>query len=260
MEVAVAHEPVRIESLDGGTLWRVVLAAPKGNVLDTAMVKALAAAAVRAKGEKDLLAVVLEGEGAHFSFGASVAEHLPGRYEAMLRGFHAVFPAILDSGVVWLAAVRGRCLGGGLELASFCHRVFAEPGALLGQPEILLGVFAPMASAWLAERVGRATAEDLCLTGRTVTAAEALRLRLVDEVADAPSAAALAWARANLAGKSASSLRFAVRAVRAGFRERFAADLARVERLYLEGLMETKDPLEGLEAFLAKRAPRWRNA
>jgi cyclohexa-1,5-dienecarbonyl-CoA hydratase len=178
----------------------------------------------------------------------------------MLRGFHGLFRTMLDVPVVWLAAVRGRCLGGGMELASFCHRIFAAPDVALGQPEIALGVFAPMASVFLAERVGRPAAEDLCLTGRTVGAQEALAMHLVDEVAPDPTEAALAWARTHLASRSAASLRHAVRAVRAGLRHRLESDLGEVECLYLDGLMATADAEEGLRAFLEKRPPRWRNA
>ena len=61
---------------------------------------------------------------------------------------------MFDSQVFCLAAVRGQCLGGGLELASFCQRVVAAPDARLGQPEIVLGVFAPVASVMLPMRVG----------------------------------------------------------------------------------------------------------
>jgi cyclohexa-1,5-dienecarbonyl-CoA hydratase len=189
-----------------------------------------------------------------------VEEHLPGQVAGMLRGFHGLFRAIAESGVPVLAAVRGACLGGGLELASFSHRVFAAPGARLGQPEILLGVFAPVASVILAERVGRAHAEDLCLTGRTVGAEEALRMGLVDVLADDPAQAALAWARERLLPLSAGSLRIAVRAVRHGLHARLVTDLAQLERLYLDELMQTEDAVEGLHAFLEKRGPRWRNA
>ena len=158
-----------------------------------------------------------------------------------------------------LAAVRGQCLGGGLELAGFCNRLFASPDAKLGQPEIALGVLAPVASVVLAERVGRSRAEDLCLSGRSLTAAEAERIGLVDEIAEDPTEAALGYAREYLLPRSASSLRIAVRALRSGFAERFRAQLAEVERLYLQELMSTTDALEGLQAFLEKRAPSWSN-
>jgi cyclohexa-1,5-dienecarbonyl-CoA hydratase len=79
----------------------------------------------------------------------------------------------------------------------------------------------------------------------------------VNVLADDPEAAALAWFDEHLAKKSASSLRFAVRAARDGFRERVAEKIARVERLYLAELMATRDAVEGLTAFIAKRPPAW---
>jgi cyclohexa-1,5-dienecarbonyl-CoA hydratase len=163
------------------------------------------------------------------------------------------------SSVPALAAVRGQCLGGGLELASFCHRVFAAPDARLGQPEIVLGVFAPVASLMLPERIGRANAEDLCLTGRIVDASEAKQMGLVDVVAEEPEKAALEYARTHLLPRSASSLRHAVRALRLPLSRRLEGELARLERLYLEDLMGTQDAAEGIQAFLEKRAPVWRN-
>ncbi len=178
----------------------------------------------------------------------------------MIGVFHRLFRLMLEANVITLAAVRGQCLGGGLELASFCNRLFASPDARLGQPEIQLGVFAPVASVALAERVGRSRAEDLCLSGRSLTAEEGLAIGLVDEVAEDPSRAALAYAREHLLPRSASSLRLALRAVRAGFAERFDAELARVERLYLDELMSTADANEGLVAFIEKRKPIWSDA
>jgi len=256
----VASEPVRVEVLEGGAVRRVVLAAPKGNVIDLAMSAALARAFAHVADEKEVRAVLLEGEGAHFSFGASVPEHLPPTTASLLHGFHGLIQTMLRTPVVWLAAVRGRCLGGGLELASACHRIFAEPGAQLGQPEIALGVFAPAASVLLHERIGPRHAADLCLTGRLVGGAEALAMGVVDELATDPSAAALAWARTHLLPRSASSLRYAVRALREGRAEATCARIDAVERLYLDGIASTKDADEGLRAFLEKRSPRWSHA
>jgi cyclohexa-1,5-dienecarbonyl-CoA hydratase len=108
--------------------------------------------------------------------------------------------------------------------------------------------------------MGRGGAEDLLLSGRTLSAEEACRLGLVDEIAENPGEAALAYARSHLLPRSASSLRWAVRAARLGFTSRFVSELAGVEKMYLESLMATADATEGLEAFLQKRPPQWRNA
>jgi cyclohexa-1,5-dienecarbonyl-CoA hydratase len=253
------ESPVRLEVMEEGALWRVFLAQPKGNILDGRMAQALTSSFDRARDDPAVKVIVLEGDGAHFSFGASVQEHLPDRCESMLRTFHGLFRAMIAASVPTLAVVRGQCLGGGLELASFCNRVFASKEARLGQPEIVLGVFAPVASLVLAERVGRAGAEDLLLSGRIIDAGEALALGLVDDIADDPAVAALAYARAHLLPRSASSLRFAVRAARADFSQRLLAGLEALETLYTRELMRSADAVEGLDAFLEKRPPRWRN-
>ncbi len=252
--------PVRVEPLDDGAIWRVRLSTPKANLLDMEKIEAIGAILDGARADRRLKVLLFEGDGPHFSFGASVEEHLPGSFEAMIPRFDRLFERMLETSLPTLAAVRGLCLGGGLELASFCHRVFAAPNAKLGQPEIVLGVFAPVASVFLAERVGRSRAEDLCISGRTLNAEEALRIGLVDEIAEDPSGSALAYAREHLLPRSASSLRLAVRAVRSGMAERFRAELRRVERLYCEELMTTHDANEGLRAFIEKRAPAWSDA
>ena len=252
--------PVRLEALAGGAIWRAVLNTPKANILDMEKCDLLSDIFEEAGGAQDLKAVIVQGEGPHFSFGASVEEHLPENIEAMLHGFHRLFYTMLDARVVTLAAVRGQCLGGGMELAIFCNRLFASPDAWLGQPEIVLGVYAPVASVMLSERIGRSRAEDICITGRSVKAEEGKLIGLVDEVSADPGAAALEYAREHLLPKSASSLRFAVQAARGGFANRVRRELAEVEALFLNELMGTEDAQEGLNAFLEKRQPGWRNA
>jgi len=251
--------PVRLEGLEGGTVWRAVLATPKANILDMEKCDILSAVFQEAGAAKDLRAVIIDADGPHFSFGASVQEHLPEHIEAMLGGFHRLFYAILDARVPTLAAVRGQCLGGAMELAIFCHRLFAAPDARLGQPEIVLGVLAPVASVMLADRIGRSRAEDLLMTGRSVTAQEGLSMGLVDEIAEDPGEAALDYVRRHLVPKSAASLRWAVRGARLGFEERVRRELAEMERLFLQDLITTADAQEGLRAFLEKREPEWKN-
>jgi len=254
-------ELVTITQLDDAAFWRVTFGGTKGNILDRAMLAALGAVFGEARTSVPLKAICLEGAGRHFSFGASVQEHLPDQVGEMLAGIRQLVTDLLDSDVIVLAAVRGQCLGGGLELASVCHRVFASHTAILGQPEIALGVFAPIASIVLPVRIGRAHAEDLCLTGRTVTAPEALDMGLIDDLTTGdPMDAAIAWARTHLSARSAKSLRLAVKAVRADLSARIRTDLPVLEQLYLNELMTTNDAVEGLQAFVDKRPPVWRDS
>jgi cyclohexa-1,5-dienecarbonyl-CoA hydratase len=251
---------VQVVPVDEGAYWRVTFGASRGNIIDRPLMAALRRVFVEARTTRALKAIILEGAGGHFSFGASVQEHLPAHVAAMLEDIRQLVLDLFDSHVVVLAAVEGQCLGGGLELASACHRIFASAGATFGQPEIALGVFAPIASILLPERIGRAAAEDLCLTGRIVTAAEAHEMGLVQAVAPAdPGEAALTWARTQFASRSASSLRLAVKAVRAGLAARVRTELPALEAIYLNELMTTHDATEGLQAFLDKRSPAWRH-
>ena len=252
-----ALQGVRCERALDGAVLRLVLDAGKGNVVDRALCEALAAAAASARAEPRLAAVVLDHEGPHFSYGASVPEHAPGEVARMLPVLHGAARALLALDVPLLAAVRGLCLGGGLELALLADRVVCHPSARFGQPEAQLGVFAPIGSALLPRLIGPRAAADLLLSGRTIEASEARALGLVAEIAEDPREATLAWAREHLVPKSARALRFVTAAARRAWREPFLADLAALERAYLGELMATRDAQEGIAAFLEKRPPRW---
>lgn len=249
--------PLRAWRERDGQLARLRLSRPKANIVDAAMTAALDAAVAEAAGELRLRGLLLDAEGPNFSFGASVEEHLPATVEAMLRGLHGLVLRMLAFPVPILVAIRGQCLGGGLEVASAGHLLFASPEARLGQPEIQLGVFPPAASCLLPERMGRAAAEDLLFSGRSIDGREALRLGLVNAVADDPEAAALAYFDEHLAKRSAAALRHGVAAARSDLLERVRSKLRDAERRYLGDLMATHDALEGLQAFLQKRPPRW---
>lgn len=242
-----------------GRLLRLRLARPKANLIDAAMISALDSALSQYLAEPTLSCVLLDAQGPHFSFGASVEEHLPEQCAAMLDGLHKLIIKMLESPVPMLAAVKGQCLGGGLEVVCGASRIFAATDAKFGQPEIKLGVFAPAASCLLPERIGQANAEDLLFSGRSISADEALRMGLVQAVDQDPESAALRWFDENLAQSSSSSMRFAVRAARLQSVARIRQKLALVEKLYIDELMSTFDALEGLTAFVEKRTANWKN-
>jgi cyclohexa-1,5-dienecarbonyl-CoA hydratase len=249
-------------ALDGAVL-KLTLNQPKGNVLDGKLIAELRAQIAAAKKDASLRAVLVDAAGKDFSWGASVEEHRPEQCAGMLAALHGLVVEMLELPLPVLVAVQGRCLGGGLELALAGSRLFAHPGATFGQPEIKLGVFAPAASALLAERVGAPAAEDLLVTGRTANAEEALKLKLVDELCatdSTPADAALAYAKAHLLETSRTALRYATRAARmfrvAAVKERLAA----LEHFYVDDLMKSADAKEGIASFLEKRSPKWTHA
>jgi len=253
----VAESPLKVWLERDGALLRLRLARPKANLIDAAMIAALAQAFAAHRDNAGLLAALVDHAGPHFSFGASVEEHLPGACEQMLASLHALLGGMLDWPRPILMSVRGQCLGGGLEFALAGNLLFAAPDAQFGQPEMKLGVFAPAASVLLPLRIGQARAEDLLYSGRSIDAPTALAWGLANEVAEDPAAAAVAYFEKHLAGKSAASLAHAVRAAREPFAELARARLDDVEALYLEELMATRDAKEGLAAFIEKRPPQW---
>ena len=222
------------------------------------MIAALHGAFVAYRGHPGLRGVLLDAEGPHFSFGASVEEHLPDQCAAMLASLHALILAMLEFPAPILVAVRGQCLGGGLEVALAGGPIFAAPDAQLGQPEMKLGVFAPAASCLLPYRVGQPAAEDLLFSGRSVE-------RRRGE-GDGPRRSSSPPIRKPRRSRTSSSISRARAPPRSPARSpRRAAPmirdvrhrLAEVERLYLDRLMQTRDANEGLVAFLAKRKPHW---
>ena len=255
-------DKIKLDYLKNESAARIVLNAPKGNVLDAVMMTELLEVFSELKTKSNVKVITFEGEGNHFSFGASVEEHKKELAAGMLKSFHELFYNIIDLSIPTIAKISGQCLGGGLELALICNFLFADKSAKLGQPEIMLGVFPPPASVILPLKIGSAKAEEILLTGKTISADEAKALGLVNEVFE--DKAKLEnyvndFIEKNLLVKSASSLKFEVKASRSIFNSILRINLKILESLYVSQLMETNDANEGINSFLEKRTPVWQN-
>ena len=251
--------PVQVALNHDGTRAAFRLFHPKGNIVTADMVRALTQALEPLAHDPHLKLVTFEGAGDDFSFGASIPEHAPGQIETVLPEAHALIYTLLDFPCVTAALVRGRCLGGGFEIALACDFIFAEASATFGLPEIALGVFPPAASVLLPVRAGAARAADAILTGRTFPAAQWHDAGVVAAVVPDGSIGAFAddWFAAHLRNRSAAALRHATAAARLSLRREVQAVLPDLERLYLGELMGTADAAEGIAAFLEKRQPNW---
>ena len=240
--------------------YRITLNDPPLNILDIAMLDELRDAIARADNDRHALIIDAAGEKA-FSAGASVQDHLGDRVASMLSSFHDCFRMLSRLELVTVAFVRGAALGGGCELALGCDFVLASDRAKFSQPEINLGVFPPVAAYQLSRQLAPRKGLELLLTGDTIDAATAERHGLVNAVFPAAdfNARAEEWMQ-RLYRHSGSSIRMARRAFRLAQSGDFAEKLASVERLYLDELMKTNDANEGLNAFIEKRQPAWKNA
>lgn len=244
---------------EGGGIGRIVIDRPPANILDLETFSAIRRAVAEFAADPDCRLILFEGAGPNFSFGASVAEHLPDRVGELLPAFRAILADLEASGIPTASIVRGQCLGGGLELAAWCGRVFCDPTARFGVPEIKLAVFPPIAAILLPWRVGGPAATQMVLSGSVVDGETAARIGLADDCSADPEAAFRRWFDETLAPKSALALRFAGKAVRRPLSRALAEDLPALEKIYLDELMARRDPVEGLRAFLEKRKPRWEN-
>jgi cyclohexa-1,5-dienecarbonyl-CoA hydratase len=163
-------------------------------------------------------------------------------------------------GVPTISSVFSSCLGGGCEVAIFSDLVIAGEGAKFGQPEIQVGVFPPIAAHILPRIIGRKAAMDLILSGRVITAAEALQMGLINKVVKDPDLEkeTEAFLKPYL-GLSAEVLRQTKKAIVAGLHDDLEASLQPIEEIYLNKLMKSHDAMEGLKAFLEKRKPVWKD-
>lgn len=247
-----------IETTHADGLARIVLADPPLNILTRSMLAEVREALDGLAGEPSLRALLFTARGTHFSAGADVGEHLPPTYRELIPEFLDTALSIAAFPLPVVAAVQGRCLGGGFEIAMSADLIVAAEGASFGQPEIMLGVLPPAACALLPYLCGRGTAAEIVYTGETLSAEAALRAGLVQHVVPDDQ---LEEAGLQLAGRitrhSGATLRAAKRMLAPGFGPALKEALDSAGRVYTEELMETHDAIEGLKSFMEKRRPTW---
>jgi len=263
MATDTATPIVEATLLENGTLLRLVLNRPKGNVLSMEMMQALSQALAAHIGNPHLRLVFIRGAGNHFSFGASVEEHRKEQTPSMLAGFHKMIRDVAAYPVPIAALVEGSCLGGAFELILACHFVFAAPSATLGCPEIKLGVFPPVLAAIGAQRLGGPLMERLIMTGATIDAAAAEKAGLFSAVfaGGNPEEEMVEWYRKNLLPLSAFAIRQANSVARlgSGIMAALQSPLTAIERQYIDEVLESHDGNEGITAFIERRKPVWKD-
>jgi enoyl-CoA hydratase len=259
-----AFETIKVEVV--GALAIVMISRePALNALSSQVISELTAAAGELEVSGEVRVVILTGAGDKaFVAGADIAEMreltpLQGQAFAEMGG--ALAQSIEGSEKPWIAAVNGFALGGGCELALACDFVHASDKAKLGQPEVKLGIIPGFGGTQrLARRVGIAKAKELCMTGDTIDAAEALRIGLADAVW--PHAELMGKVK-ELAGRIAANGPLAVAEVKRLVHMGQSATLDHaiaLEQRSFGLLFATADQREGMSAFLAKprRPPQFK--
>ncbi|MGZ7077982.1 MAG: enoyl-CoA hydratase/isomerase family protein [Thermoanaerobaculia bacterium] len=248
----------KIEFRSDENAYRITLNDPPLHILDIGMLEELDDAIARVRPDRHALIIDAAGDKA-FSAGASVQDHLGDHVVTMLATFHDCFRELAKLDLITIALVRGAALGGGCELALGCDFVLASDRARFGQPEIILGVFPPVAAYQLSRQIAPRKGLELLLSGEPIDAHTAASLGLANAVFPAAefNAKSDEWL-ARIFRQSASSLRMAKKAFRLAQNADFNERLAAIEHLYLGELMKTGDANEGLNAFLEKRKPVWK--
>lgn len=247
---------VRTESLEGGVAV-VTIDRPKVNALNHEVLAGLDAAFAALAKDDELRAVVLTGAGRFFVAGADIAamKDLSATEAERFAAYgQAVFARIAALPVPVIAAVHGMALGGGCELAMACDIVLAGDKAVFGQPEVKLGVIPGFGGTQrLVRRVGVTRALDLCLTGRSVHADEAVAMGIAARKVDGDVREAAIGVAREIAGMGPVAIRLCKRAIHDNADSDLTTGTAAEASLF--GLcFSTDDQSEGMAAFLEKRA------
>ena len=209
--------------------------------------------------ETDFLVLRGGGERA-FSAGVDVRDHTRDKVPEMLAAVHSVIRRLLSLPQITIALVRGACLGGGCELATCCDFILASDDSFFATPEINVGCYPPVALARFPSQLGYRRSAEMILTGRRISAQEALAMGLINRVVPVHELEQIVDSLLEeLRGKSGAVLRIALKGLREISLKNFSLGLERSEELYLKELLQTHDVEEGVQAFLEKRKPHWRH-
>jgi cyclohexa-1,5-dienecarbonyl-CoA hydratase len=244
-----------------GGVATVTMNLPPLNVMDNPMMAEFNTLLDGLVADDNLSAIVIAAEGKAFSAGVDVSDHTEDKVRDMIERFHGIFRRLAATDAITIAAVQGAALGGGCELACFCDVVLASDRAKFGQPEVHVGVFPPVAAAILPWRVGLGKAIELVSLGGTISATEAHRIGLVNQLfpADEFNDKVAAYID-SIRGLSRPVVRMAKQATMVGMRAETLKRLEEAEKIYLDELMQLHDAHEGIAAFMEKRSPEWSHA
>ncbi len=251
----MAYSKIKVEFEDG-VAW-IKLANPPLNIVDMEMMNELVDAVEKSEGEAYI--AVIGNEGKHFSAGAEIKEHYPDKAPEMIKTFTELIGKILNYDGVTVAAVKGYALGGGFEIPMACDVILASQNAKLGNPEITLAHYPPIAITILPRMVGWKNAFEIILTGEAISAQRGLEIGIVNRVfSDESFDEEVRKYVESLKEKSPAALKFTKKALKTSLELSFDQLMEKINDIYLNGLIKTPDAVEGLDAFLEKRKPVWK--
>jgi len=239
---------------------RITLNHPPNNVLTVGLMTQIAEAIESLNGRGDVKAILLDSSQKAFSHGISLEDSRPDRVFQTLDAFNRVFTALGEVSKPLIIVVNGPAIGAGSELVAFGDMVIATPNARFAQPEVQLGIFPPFAAVMLPQLIGPKKTYELILTGRALSAEEALHLGFVNRVVpEAELQKAVDEVLARVAQFSGPVLEMTKRVISSSLGLPLAEGMKRSHDIYLNQLMALEDVQEGLRAVLERRKPVWKN-
>jgi cyclohexa-1,5-dienecarbonyl-CoA hydratase len=240
---------------------KITLNVPPSNWLTILMMKEINEVLMLVKKDPTVQLLVFDQAGEKaFCDGVDVADHTADKVAEMIEVFHRMFRIMGELDCTTVAVVNGRSLGGGCELMAFCDIVIASEKSKIGQPEIAVGVFPPVAAAWFPKIIGLKKTMELLLTGKVITAKEAEAIGLVNVVLPAENfQEGVEKFLADFLKQSRPVAMWTKRAIMTGLSVNFYEALKASEMIYMDGCMKTEDALEGIGAFMEKRKAVWKD-
>ena len=243
----------------GATVW-CTLDRPPLNLLEPGLIRTLRETFEALAADRTTRIAIVTGQGRAFTAGMDVAvlrDLDPARARELITGLHDAIAAVHAAPFPVIAALNGPCLGAGFELALACDLRVAAAGALLGMPEVRVGIPSVIQAALLPLLVGPGRAAELLLTGEPVTAERARDWGLVNEVVPAERVGAAAEA---LAARVLACGPEAIRLQKGLIVRWRETDVVSAVRLGIDAFAAaygTAEPREGMSAYLDKRASSW---
>jgi enoyl-CoA hydratase/carnithine racemase len=253
-----AHPELQVEKR-GPVLWLTIQREERRNALSHAVLTGLSDAIAAAPSDRSVRAIVVTGAGTNaFCAGADLqaAKAFTTDYSEPHGHLAQLLRRAKASNVPLIARVNGACMAGGMGLLAMCDMAVAARHAIFGLPEVKVGVFPAQVLSVLQHLVPRRTLAEMCLTGESLTSAQALEYGLVNYVDDDVDTR-LDWLLARLLDKSPAAIRrglYTMKKIEAmGFEEAASFTESQIALFTL-----TEDAKEGQQAFQQKRKPEWK--
>lgn len=242
----------------------LTIQSPPANALSSQLIHDLNELLMEMETHEEVKAIVINGKGKFFSAGADINEftslQADTEYEELAERGQEVFQKIEDYPIPIIAAIHGAALGGGLELAMACHIRIVGENTKLGLPELNLGIIPGFAGTQRLPRlVGAAKAYEMILTGEAITGKEAIVVGLANRVVEDEVVLEAATNIAEkIVAKSKPTIQEVMKLVNYNHPEKFLDGVAKETKSFSK-IFRTEDAKEGVQAFIEKRNPQFKD-